>query len=425
MVQIISANSIGTGVRVAVANLQTAYIAAGVTVGSTDTNAIVGSSNGTSVVVQGAVVAELAAIVLGGSLTIDQTVLVGLTGTVFGGTDGIFLSGVSNEITNLGMISGGSAAIHLAVGSSFTTHVLNSGTVLGETVGIYYAGAGVAAGVQVINTGTIIGNATNFGSFFSDATLISDDVIRNRGTMIGQIDLSLGNDIYDGRGGSVDSQVFGGGDNDTFIAGLSTEDFDGGSGIDLLSFSHSAGVTASLGNTVQGTHEAAGDVYTNIENLTGSRLGVDRLYGDNGNNTLSGLGGADLLAGGLGNDVLIGGAGSDRLVGGGGNDAFQFNALTDCGDVIADYSGIVGNNDIFWISAAGFGGGLVGGNLNANQLQVGAGHVAADANVRFLYDTAGTALWFDADGNGAGKQVLVADMQASATTFVGFDIFLI
>ncbi|MFC5342830.1 beta strand repeat-containing protein [Brevundimonas staleyi] len=64
---------------------------------------------------------------------------------------------------------------------------------------------------------------------------------------------------------------------------------------------------------------SAGDV------LTGSDVGVgvqldNRIYGYDGNDTLSGGLGNDLLRGGSGNDILLGGSGNDLLIGGTGND---------------------------------------------------------------------------------------------------------
>lgn len=58
----------------------------------------------------------------------------------------------------------------------------------------------------------------------------------------------------------------------------------------------------------------AGDV-----DLTGSGRG-DRLYGNDGRNTLDGGSGNDRLYGGSGRDRLVGGEGKDRLVGGDGKD---------------------------------------------------------------------------------------------------------
>lgn len=55
---------------------------------------------------------------------------------------------------------------------------------------------------------------------------------------------------------------------------------------------------------------------------TGSSHGVV-VYGDIGDNTITGSAGADLIVAGLGTDTLIGGGGNDGLYGGAGNDTFE------------------------------------------------------------------------------------------------------
>ena len=70
------------------------------------------------------------------------------------------------------------------------------------------------------------------------------------------------------------------------------------------------------------------DIFTSIENLTGSAFN-DRLTGDGNANILSGLAGIDELIGGGGNDSLDGGAGNDRMVGGTGDDTYIVDSKYD------------------------------------------------------------------------------------------------
>ena len=104
------------------------------------------------------------------------------------------------------------------------------------------------------------------------------------------------------------------GGNDTLEGGLGPDVLDGGSGTDTASYAGApAGVTASLGQSSGNTGEAAGDTYTNIENLAGSAF-TDTLTGDGNANTIDGGGGNDTITGNGGNDFLFGSAGNDTFV---------------------------------------------------------------------------------------------------------------
>ncbi|OKH26825.1 hypothetical protein NIES593_01925 [Hydrococcus rivularis NIES-593] len=116
----------------------------------------------------------------------------------------------------------------------------------------------------IINRGTIDGGAIPDGKLAIDASEAEGFVrVRNQGTINGDVLLSAGNDLFDGRGGTVNGLVYGGDGNDTLI---------GGNGKDYLA--------GGLGN--------------------------------------------DVLRGNGGDDWLDGGAGSDILRGGGGGDTFRF-----------------------------------------------------------------------------------------------------
>ncbi|WP_240475619.1 beta strand repeat-containing protein [Herbaspirillum rhizosphaerae] len=84
----------------------------------------------------------------------------------------------------------------------------------------------------------------------------------------------------------------GGGGNDTFVADGNLNRFDGGAGIDTVSYQYSTttAITADLGNHVGTGGDAAGDTYANIENLTGSANVNSTLIGDANANTLTALG---------------------------------------------------------------------------------------------------------------------------------------
>ncbi len=127
-----------------------------------------------------------------------------------------------------------------------------------------------------------------------------------------------GNDVLNGDAG-----------NDTLVGGVGADRLNGGADIDTASYAGAtSGVVANLAAATANTNDAKGDIYSSIENLTGSSY-ADRLYSDAGANTLSGGAGDDLLSGAAGNDVLFGGAGADDLYGGTGADRFIFSATSD------------------------------------------------------------------------------------------------
>ncbi|ASU41308.1 hemolysin D [Herbaspirillum sp. meg3] len=84
----------------------------------------------------------------------------------------------------------------------------------------------------------------------------------------------------------------GGGGNDIFVADGSLNRFDGGAGIDTVSYQYSTGtaITANLATHAGTGGDAASDTYANIENLTGSANVNSTLIGDTNANTLTALG---------------------------------------------------------------------------------------------------------------------------------------
>jgi len=106
----------------------------------------------------------------------------------------------------------------------------------------------------------------------------------------------------------------------------SGDDFNGGDGIDTLTFKGAgAGVTVNLATESGSAGDAAGDTYKNFENIIGSSYN-DGLTGNAVSNTLQG---------GSGNDVLNGLEGADRMEGGLGNDIYY---VDNPGDLVIDTS---------------------------------------------------------------------------------------
>jgi Ca2+-binding RTX toxin-like protein len=224
-----------------------------------------------------------------------------------------------------------------------------------------------------------------------------------------------GNDVL--TGGLGDDQLFGGDGNDNLRGGPGGDTLDGEAGIDVADYSAAAaGVAAALDGSLAGSGEAAGDTYVAVEDLRGSNAASDTLRGNSGANSLTGNAGNDNLNGRAGADKLIGGLGADTLTGELGNDQFLYNATSEGGDNLADFSSnAAGNNDVFKFRGTAFGG-LPAGPILASQFQSSTAATAANTNVRFFYETDTRILRFDADGSGAGSApIVIATLQVGAT----------
>jgi|GEM_PF-923640 len=147
----------------------------------------------------------------------------------------------------------------------------------------------------------------------------------------------LGNDILNGnggddwlRGGLGDDTVDGGDGNDLLIGSgqllfdgpsysdTSSDNLNGGDGIDTVDYSESASLKANLTKGLA-FNGISVDKLSNIENIIGS-FQNDVLTGDSGANTLCGRDGNDRVNGGDGDDILHGGSGTDTITGGEGSD---------------------------------------------------------------------------------------------------------
>jgi Ca2+-binding RTX toxin-like protein len=121
-------------------------------------------------------------------------------------------------------------------------------------------------------------------------------------------------------GGAGDDKLYGGAANDVLVGDAGADQFNGGAGIDMVSYiTASSSVTADMLSAASTQGDAAGDTFSQVENLAGSQFG-DILSGDNVNNTILGLSGGDYLFGRGGDDGLEGGLGGDFLDGGDGID---------------------------------------------------------------------------------------------------------
>lgn len=128
----------------------------------------------------------------------------------------------------------------------------------------------------------------------------------NRGDTLINIEGVMGGDGDDElTGDDGDNVLIGSSGDDWIIGGGGADDLDGGSGdFDTVDYrTSSAGVTISLLNNTASGGDAAGDILSGFENVSGS-LFADTLTGDARDNYLEGFGGADVLNGGAGVDTL-------------------------------------------------------------------------------------------------------------------------
>ena len=165
-------------------------------------------------------------------------------------------------------------------------------------------------------------------------------------------------DYFHNLGGGSDT-VNGLGGNDFFLSDGGGDTFNGGEGIDTVSYANeTSGVMALITSAIfnygllQGNDFNDRDLFDSIENLIGTDFddtlnGNDRdnqLEGGGGNDTIIASGGDDILYGGEGNDTLLGGDGSDIFIGGTGADEFNIEDIFDFAksagkaDIIRDFN---------------------------------------------------------------------------------------
>ena len=187
------------------------------------------------------------------------------------------------------------------------------------------------------------------------------------------------NDFLIGDNGN--NVLSGGAGDDILMGGLGADTLIGGTGSDTASYEDNQGaVTVNLLANIGAGNAAQGDTFFSIENINGTAY-QDTLIGDNNANILDGMAGIDTLTGNGGADVFRVGNGLDRIT-----------------DFLSGTDRIALNGTIFAHTAT-------------VAFVSGAGaQVATTANSTFLYDTTTGVLSYDADGNGAGGAVAIANL---------------
>jgi Ca2+-binding RTX toxin-like protein len=194
--------------------------------------------------------------------------------------------------------------------------------------------------------------------------LAGNDSFTNNSSIAATADGGAGNDVL--KGGNANEVLIGGLGNDTLSGGLGNDKMDGGVGTDKLFESGDVNFTLldnSLGgvgsDTFAGIEVAsltggAGDNIINAQFFSGAvsiygGLGNDTISAGRGSSFLYGDGGNDTLTGNLGNDTLYGGDGSDSLYGMGGDDYLDAGSGNDelfGGDGLDELYGMGGDDEI-------------------------------------------------------------------------------
>lgn len=345
---------------------------------------------------------------------VDNAVLAGTA------TFNLVGNSIDNKLTGNGAantLDGGAGNDTLTGGAGNDTYVINS--TLDVIVETALAGAGIDS-VQA-----------NFSGYTLGANL-------EKLTLTGSAIVGTGNALNNVITGNANSnQLSGMAGNDTLDGGVGNDAMTGGTGNDTYIIDsvndyviEAAGATGGVDTVLSSvfynltdTDGAGGTLGGNVENLTltgASNVGgignalKNRITGNDGNNSLDGGVGIDTLAGGLGNDTLTGGADAD---------VFMFNTALNAStnvDIITDFTH---GSDHIYLENAIFNKLTVTGVLKAANFY-NAATGAADANDYIGYNSTTGALYYDADGNGAGTAVQFATLSTHPTLTVA-DIVII
>lgn len=207
---------------------------------------------------------------------------------------------------------------------------------------------------------------------------------------------------------------------DTLIGTISTPDLAAGSFV-----IEGVPLSAIPAQTTAGTYyfgviaDSTNSVTENNENNNSAAIPL--ILGTNGADTLNGTSASNIMLGFGGNDTIYGGGGSDVLVGGAGNDHFAYKATADgggAGDLIVDF---MPGSDVLDFSASAFGRHLASGGANTGTLDPS--HFVSGSTegtfsgrgVGFWFDTANHTLYLDSNGNSAGGQIAMAQLENGVT----------
>ena len=205
-------------------------------------------------------------------------------------------------------------------------------------------------------------------------------------------------------GNALGQQIFGNAGANVLTSGGGGDALYGGAGDDVY-------LIEGDDYLVEGAGGGFDQVYssTNITLTAGAWVEVLSVndYGSTASLNLNGNALGQQIFGNAGANVLSGGGGIDALYGLGGSDAFLFNSALGGGNFtfLADFSAA---DDTILLDHNAFTGLAAGGGLDPNVFVNGT--AAQDADDRIIYDGTTGALYYDADGNGAGAAIQFATL---------------
>ncbi len=237
-------------------------------------------------------------------------------GTLSSGLSAVFFSAAtSGSIVNRGLITG-----EIAIDAFYqwyeTLTIENSGVIRGAGVAIRQNGGAL----HLTNTGSI-GTRSDEPDAVAIIATSEDDLITNRGRIVGVTELMGGENAFDGRGG-VQGAVIGGDASDRIHGGEKRDTLFGGDSGDDRLYGHGGDDALTAGRGAGASRIYGQDGADTLRDGPGD----DRLYGGAGRDVLVGKSGANVLDGGSGRDLLIAGRGVDLIAGGSGADVFVFKS---------------------------------------------------------------------------------------------------
>jgi len=326
------------------------------------------------------------------------------------------IDGTGNELNNVITGNGADNVLDGGAGVDTMSGGLGNDTYIVDTVGDKATESSAIGGADLVQSSITF----TLGSNVESLSLTGAAAINGTGNSLNNS--IIGNDAKNVlNGGHGADSMTGGLGNDTYIvdnAGDVVTESGPSGGTDLVK----ATVSFTLGDNVEnltlgvgavtGTGNALANIITGnaAANILTGGDGSDTLDGRDGADTLYGGTWKDTLKGGTGDDWLYGGLGNDSLNGGAGQDHFVFDTALNASGNVDGFVDFNVADDTMELSQAIFAAAGPTGTLAANAFYTGT--AANTADDRIIYDSANGNIYYDADGTGAGAQVLFAHVTA-------------